>query len=325
LSHIHVAVSLKTYGDLTEEQAALNGLGTVVGVHIEGRDEQQISQDIGLAEALVVTNDLLTRETIDALPTSIKIIVRGGSGVDAIDLQAARQRGIAVANTPGYATDEVAGHALAMILACARSLGPADKNARTSWDWKSVPTPLRLVDSKLGIVGAGRIGSRVAELARSIFGQVVVYDPHVQCEVARVAQVASLDDLLQQSDIVSLHIALTDATANILDEAALRRLPRGARVVNVSRGGLVDEDALVNLLSEGWLSSAALDVLSSEPPAAGSPLLTREDVLLSPHIGWLSPSCGSRARAMAVDTALEYLNGRPLTSGTLVVDPRARA
>jgi phosphoglycerate dehydrogenase-like enzyme len=321
LSNIRVAVSLKTYGDVVTEQAAVDGDGIAFGVRVEGLDAAEIRRQLAEADALLVTNDLLDSRVVDSLPESVRIIVRGGSGLDAIDLDAAQRRGIAVANTPGYATDEVAGHALAMILACARSLGPADRVARTSWDWSAVPTPLRLADARLGVIGGGRIGSRVAEMARELFAEVLVFDPFANPEIPGVAHAASLEQLLESSDIVTLHVALSAATHHILDEAAMRRLPAGARVVNASRGGLVDEIALATLLADGHIACAALDVLEQEPPASDASILMSERVLLSPHIGWASPSSGARARTMSTKTALEFLTGLPLTCGTIVVDP----
>ncbi len=320
MSNFRVAVSLKTYGDVATEQAVAGRDGIAFGVIVEGVSTEEIGHNLAGADALVVTNDLLDGDLVGALPESVRIIVRGGSGLDAIDLEAARKRGIAVANTPGYATDEVAGHALAMILACARSLGPADHVARSSWDWSAVPTPLRLADTRLGIIGGGRIGSRVAEMARGLFAEVVVFDPFAQPVIPGVVNAYSLEELLESSDIVTLHVALSDATHHLLDEAAMRRLPPGARVINASRGGLVDESALARLLAEGHIACAALDVLEQEPPASGTPLLKSERVIFSPHIAWTSPSSGTRARTMATTTALEFLAGVPLTCGTIVVE-----
>ena len=320
MSHYQVAVSLKTYGDVSVEQETLGREGSVRGVHIEGVDPAELARVLVEADALIVTNDTISAASIDALPGSVQLIVRGGSGLDAIDLLAAQRRGIAVANTPGYATDEVAGHALAMILSCARSLGPADLVARSTWNWREVPMPLRLADTRLGIVGGGRIGSRVAEMARNLLGEVSVFDPWAQPKLANVTRVDTLGELLASSDIVSLHVALSESTYHLLDEDALRTLPRGARVVNSSRGGLVDEAALDRLVRNGHIACAALDVLELEPPGPASPTTLNGSIALSPHIAWASPSSGARARAMATTTALEFLSGAPLTCGALATE-----
>jgi D-3-phosphoglycerate dehydrogenase len=314
-----IAVSMRTFSDTEIEQAAVGGAAQVVGVRLDEGDAEHLAKALEGIESLIVTNDPLGREVIEALPESVRIIVRAGSGLDAIDLPAAAQAGIAVANTPGYATEEVASHAFAMILGCARSLWPGDWNAKNEWDWTAVPVPLRLSESRLGLIGGGRIGREVARMAAPVFGSVVVYDPEAAPSVAaEIEFVDSMQEVLSTSDVVSLHIPLTGDTHHLLNESSMLQIRAGGRIVNASRGGLVDEDALDRLVRQGHIACAALDVLENEPPVREDGLLTNPHVLITPHIAWSSPSCGPRGRSLAALTALEYLQNADIVSGVLV-------
>jgi len=314
-----IAVSMRTFNDTAIEQAVVGGAAEVIGVLLEDQDAEQVAASLDGVKALIVTNDPVDQAVIELLPPDLRIIVRAGSGLDAIDLHAAARAGIAVANTPGYATEEVASHAFAMILGCARSLWPGDWNSKHEWDWTKVPEALRLSESRLGLIGGGRIGLAVARMAAPLFESVVVHDQYAgNSQEEGVEFVDTIEEVLTTSNVVSLHVPLSEQTYHLLDEASMRSMRPGARIVNASRGGLVDEDALDLLVRSGHIACAALDVLETEPPVDQRGVISNPFVLVTPHIAWFSPTCGQRGRSLAAKTALEYLQESAVVSGVLV-------
>lgn len=286
------------------------------------RSWNTVSEATSFANGVIVTNNPLPRELVEALGPSVRIIMRAGIGLDAIDLDAAAHRGITVINLPGYATKEVATHAVAMMLAVVRRLKEADVAARQHWSqWRGIGELKPIEESVVGIVGCGRIGSavirRVAPFARSI----IAYDP-VTTNVPRPARmVGSLHDLLVAADIVSLHLPLTSATSGLLGARELATMRPGAILVNVARGSLVDQSALAAALASGHVGGAALDVLEEEPPQASDLILRAPNTLITPHIGWYSTSSERRVREQAIDDTLNFLSGRQLRYGSFIVGP----
>jgi len=276
------------------------------------------------ADAVIVTVNRLTSAHIDALGNRVRIIGRCGIGLDAIDLGAADKRGIAVLHQPDYATVEVATHAVALILAAHRRLLACDQLARSTWsDWRSIGSLLPIDQATLGVVGYGRIGRAVAIRMAPIVGRIVAYDPLTSEVPPPAERAASLEELLIASDIVTLHVPLTHETKGILDRVALSKMRRGAILVNVSRGGLVDENAVADALEAGDLAGAALDVLATEPPRSDARILQAPNTLLSPHIAWYSTGSERRVRVHTIDGILEYLAGLSPTAGRLAVNPRS--
>ncbi len=247
------------------------------------------------AEALLVGYAEVSAETIAALP-QLKIIALASSGVDQVDLDAARAHGVCVANLPALAAEEVAGHAIALALAMLREL-PFFAGRAAEGDWLSRPpvAPARIGATRLGLVGLGHIGSVAAQQAQGLFGEVVGYDPHLPETPETAARLASLgvrrvtlEELLATSGVVSLHLPLTAETQHLIDADALAAMPAGSTLVNVSRGGLVDPDALRDAIDRGHLRGAALDVLDVEPAPVDHPLVGHPRILLTPHVGYLS-------------------------------------
>lgn len=270
--------------------------------------------------ALVVTLQPMRAEHIAALSPSVKVIGRAGVGLDSIDLAAAAEHGIAVINQPDYATAEVATHAVAMMLAAHRRLIAADEVARGDWAaWPSIGKIVPIEEQTVGVVGGGRIGRAVIERLRLYVGKLLLHDPQLDSAPHGVELVTELDTLLSRSNIVTLHLPLSEATRNIIDAHALKTMPEGAILVNVSRGGLVDERALVESIRDEHLAGAALDVMTQEPLDPQSPLRDERRVLLSPHIGWYSESASVRLWRMTVDGVLQYLQDEPIVAGNLAV------
>ncbi len=246
---------------------------------------------------------------LDACP-SLRVLGRYGVGYDDIDVAAATARGVAVVTVPDYASEEVASHAAALILAVARRLPEADRLARSGrWDdWPALRPMAPLSESTLGLVGVGRIGTELVRQVGPLFGTVLAADPSPAAWPERIERVA-LDELLARSDVVTLHLPLTAATRGLIGAAALAAMKPGAALVNVSRGGLVDQAALTEALARGRPRFAALDVLDPEPPAGDEPLLRSDRVLLSNHVAWYSERAMHRLRHELADRCARVLHG----------------
>jgi D-3-phosphoglycerate dehydrogenase len=270
------------------------------------------------ADGVLVGTNPLPRAVIESMAPSVRIIGRIGVGLDAIDLRAAKDRGIAVFHAPDYCVPEVATHTVAMLLALNRQLVVGDRLARTNWlGWRAIEPISSLSEQVVGLVGFGRIARAVAARLKALVSKVIACDPYSVIDDAEVDSVTSLEELLGRSDYVSLHLPLSADTQKLIGSPELALMRPGAALINVSRGGLIDEAALVDALVSGHLSGAALDVLSEEPPDESSPLLHAPNVLLSPHAAWYSVASERRVWTMAFEGILEFLNGERLTSGRL--------
>lgn len=259
------------------------------------RDPQLIVDGARDAVALLPGYASVTREMIEAMP-NLEIIALMSMGFDYVDLDAATENGVWVTNVPGAATEEVATHALAIMLHSLRQLrfylGSANPD---DWNERAPKAPPRLSERTLGVIGLGRIGREFARQAGPLFGRVLGYDPlmpdtaEVRADLdALGVQRGSLDDVRASSDVLSLHLPLTPETEHMVDAEFLAGMPQGALLVNVSRGALIDDAALAASLDAGHLGGAALDVLATEPPSPGHPLVGRDDVVLTPHIAYFS-------------------------------------
>ncbi|MBW3551904.1 MAG: phosphoglycerate dehydrogenase [Gemmatimonadetes bacterium] len=240
----------------------------------------------GVDAVIIRSSTTITRESL-ARTTRLRVIGRAGVGVDNIDVAAATEKGIAVFNAPSGNTISAAELTMALLLAAVRKVGAADRSMRRGeWDRKTFKGS-EVHGKTLGLVGAGRIGGEVARRAKAFGMRVIAYDPFLQEERAKQLGVktATLDDLLRTADIVSLHVPLTDATANLIGAERLALLKPGAIIVNAARGGVLDEEALLNALNEGRLAGAALDVFTDEPLPADHPLRSVDSVVLTPHLG----------------------------------------
>lgn len=275
-------------------------------------DPARIRRDGAGAAALLIGYSPIDAAVIAGLP-ALGIVATQSVGYDMVDVAAARRHGVWVSNVPGAATEEVAVHALGMILSLQRGLPFLDRAVRAG-RWDAAELPLRRPSTTtLGILGLGRIGRRLAALAGGIHGRVIGHDPALDAAAwpERVERV-QLGALLEQSDVLSLHLPLTARTAGIVDRAALARMRPGALLVNVSRGGLIDAAALVEALDRGRLGGAALDVLDVEPPAGDDPLARHPRVLITPHAAYYSDET---ARSYVLEQARNVVawarDGRP--------------
>ena len=242
---------------------------------------------------VAITNKVPLRASTLAQLPQLRMIAIAATGYDIIDVPYCREHGIAVANVRGYGVHSVAEHTFALILALRRQLVSYREQVRAG-EWQRTSQfclfgePIRdLHGSVLGLVGKGAIGAAVAALGTAFGMQVIVAG---RTGGRHEAGARTLDELLTQADVISLHCPLTDATRGLIGEAQLRRMKRTAVLVNCSRGGLVDEGALARALTEGWIAGAASDVLTREPPTEGNPLLelALPNFLLTPHVAWAS-------------------------------------
>jgi len=238
------------------------------------------------ADGLVVRSATrVTREMLDKGP-GLRVVGRAGVGVDNIDLQAATERGIAVLNSPAGNTVAAAELTMALILSVVRRVAEADRSMRVGEWARSRLRGVQLKDRTLGLVGAGRIGSEVANRCRAFGMKILVYDPYLTTEHADDLGLAltSLDEVLTHGDIISLHVPLTDETRHLIDAKAIELMRPGVRIVNCARGGIVDEEALCDAVEAGKVAGAALDVFVKEPPDPAHPLVLHDKVGARPNI-----------------------------------------
>ena len=246
---------------------------------------------------------------LDRFP-DVEVVGRYGVGVDSIDMTEAAQRNIRVVTSGDYATEEVSIHAITLALALLRHLRAADEATRRgAWiDFPAWREARRLSELTVGVVGLGRIGRRVAGAFAALGARVVGFDPAVAAP--DVETVEAIEDLLERSDIVTLHVPLAPGAPPLLDVAAIARMRSGAILVNTARGGLVDTDALVDALVRGHLGGAGLDVFETEPLPAGHPLTALPDVILTPHIGYYSVEALLEARRRTIAGVIDVIQGR---------------
>src|SRR5438874_3977356 len=239
------------------------------------------------AAVIVRSETKITAEALNAA-AKLRVVGRAGVGVDNVDVEAATRRGVLVLNAPGGNTVSTAEHAFSLLLSVARKIPQADANVRSkNWNKKDFEG-VELYNKTLGIIGMGRIGSELSRRAIAFGMRVVAYDPYLSATRARSLQVElvdELDDLLANADFISLHTPLTSETRHILDAPRLRKTKRGVRIINCARGGLIDENALVQALQDGHVAGAALDVFETEPLPADSPLRSAPNLVLTPHLG----------------------------------------
>ncbi|HVL87936.1 MAG TPA: hydroxyacid dehydrogenase [Candidatus Thermoplasmatota archaeon] len=281
-------------------------------VVVEELDAVALPRAMAGYEALVVrSRTKVTREVLSA-GGRLKVVGRAGVGVDNVDTAAAKELGIAIVNAPTAATNAVAELAVGHALALARGIARLDGAMRQGRWEKKGSEGWELAGKTLGLVGVGRIGSRVAELARAFGMRALAYDPYVSADAARrmnVEKVDSLERLLEDADVVSVHVSLTPETKGLLDGKRIALMKRTAILLNLSRGGVVDEPALAMALESGAIAGAGLDVFSTEPLAPDSPLARLPNVILTPHVGANSREAQAAAGRIVAEQVLKVLRG----------------
>lgn len=274
------------------------------------------------AEAIILRTGRVTAEVVAASPR-LRLIAKHGTGVDGIDLAAAAARGIPVTAARGANAQSAAEHALALMLAAAKRLPALDASVRAGRWPKASFQGRELAGRRLGLIGFGAIARRLAGFAAALGMEVGYVRGSTGPTEAPpgVRRVASLQGLLGESDIVSLHCPLTRDTARLIDRTALSLIQPTALLVNTARGGLIDEDALLEALDRRAIAGAALDCLTQEPPPPDHPLLHRADVLLSPHVAGSTAEALERMGMVVAGQVVAAIKGTPLDAGLLVTGP----
>ncbi len=248
----------------------------------------QLLEIIPEFSALVVRSQTKVTANVLKAGASLRVVGRAGVGVDNVDVEAATRRGVVVLNAPGGNTVSTAEHAFSLLLCVARKIPQADASVRgKNWDRKNFEG-VELYNKTLGVIGMGRIGSELARRAIAFGMRVIAYDPYLSATRARALQIElvdELDDLLADSDFISLHTPLTPETRDLLDAVRLQKTKRGVRIINCARGGLIDETALANALQDRHVAAAALDVFEREPLPNDSALRSAPNLILTPHLG----------------------------------------
>jgi phosphoglycerate dehydrogenase-like enzyme len=293
------------------ERPVLEGIAEVR--LLQTSDEREVVRRGGDADVVLVYHDIqLTEASLSALPRC-RAVIRCGVGYDNVDIRAAGRHGIVVCNVPDYGTEEVADHALMLLLAVARRLLVADRAIRAgTWDVSVVFGAPRMRGRTLGIIGCGRIGSALALRARALGMRVVFHDPYLPDGVDKalgVERAYRLEELLGQAEFVSLHCPLTSETHHILNARTLSLLPRGAYVVNTARGPCADVEALLEGLESGQVAYAALDVVEREP-LDDERLRAHPRVLLTPHSAFYSVEGFAEMRIKGAQEARRVLQGQ---------------
>ncbi len=294
-------------------RAALAAIEGVELAIVDETDDAGFAREIAGAEVLLHVLKPVTAAMMDAAPR-LGLIQKIGVGVNTIDLEAARARGVAVCNMPGTNSQAVAEMALTLMLAVLRRVTVFDPPTRAGEGWRPDPAVLDRVGEiggrTVGFFGFGASASRLAPALEAL-GARVIYAARA-AKPGREDGLRSFEALLTEADILSLHAPLTDETRGILNAAAIARMKPGAIVVNTARGELIDETALAAALRAGRLSGAGLDVFAREPVDPANPLLTLPNVVVMPHLAWLTPETLARSMAVAVENCRRLAAGAPL-------------
>jgi len=289
-------------------------LSTLDGLTLEAhhcKNEEELCELVKDADAVIVQFAPITERVIGCMD-KCKLIVRYAIGVDNIDLDAATDRGIYVANVPDYSIDEVSNHAIALMMALAKKLIPLTASVKQGkWDYTVTKPLYRMRGQTLGLVGFGRIPSMVAEKMRGFGLKIIAYDPYVKPEMAKQmgVELVPLKELLQISDYISVHCPLTKDTHHLLSDAEFRLMKSSAILINTARGPIIDEVALIAALQQGEIAAAGLDVIEKEPINPDSPLLQMDNVIVTPHNAWYSEDAVATLQRSVAEEVVRVLTG----------------
>ncbi len=275
-----------------------------------GLSPEELIARLADCDGLVVRSATkVTAEVLERAP-NLKVVGRAGVGVDNIDVGAATARGIVVMNTPFGNSITTAEHAIAMMMALARRIPPADRSTRAGKWEKSRFVGVEVAGKTLGLIGCGNVGSIVAGRAQGLKMRVLAFDPFVSPERAEELAIekVELDELLARADFISLHAPLTEQTRGMIDAAAFAKMRDGVRLINCARGGLLVEEDLIAALDSGKVAGAALDVFATEPPPADSPLFARDDVIVTPHLGASTTEAQENVARQVAEQMSDFLN-----------------
>ncbi len=284
------------------------------GLEVDEKTElspEELKAEIGAYDAIVVRSATKLRAEIIDAAENLKLIVRAGVGLDNVDVDHAKEKGIEVRNTPAASSNSVAELALGHILSLARHIGRGTASTKAGkWEKKQLKG-IEVEGKTLGIVGIGRIGQSLAKKAAALGMRVIAYDAYVtESPIPDVAPMVGMDRLLAESDFISLHVPFDPSVGPTIGEAEFAKMKDGARIVNCARGGVVDEAALVAAVERGKVAGVALDVFETEPPPSDHPVFALEPVSFTPHVGASTVEAQSRVGREAAQIVVDFAKAR---------------
>ena len=302
----------------SKELERLKSYGEVILYETKAESESELIERMRGAKAVINIRSytIFNSTVLDSLP-DLEMISILGTGTDNVDFEAARRNQVVVTNTPEASTISVAEHTMALMLSVARHTALLDRKIREG-EWHH-PLGIELCGRTLGILGLGNIGKHVARLGNGFGMEVIGWSRTYSTERARECGVklAEFDDVLANADIISIHLRLSPETENLISASEFTLVKPTVILINTARGAIVDQEALIAALREGRIAGAGIDVFPEEPLSVDSPLSTMDNVVLSPHVGWVTHEASARLQRMPVDNIIAYLEGNP----THVVNP----
>ena len=296
------------HGSIEEEKEEFGRVGAEL-ILAQVQKEEDLIRACREADGLINQYALLTRRSLEHLP-NCKVVSRYGVGVDSVDLKAATDLGIIVANVPDYCVEEVADQALSMILALIRKTVFFDQKVKSNeWDFRQGRPIHRIKGKTLGLIGSGRIGLEVTKRISAFGVHVIAFDPYLQ-KTPEGIKLTDLDTVLKESDFISVHCPLNERTRHLIGEKEFQKMEKKPLIINTSRGPIIDEVALIRALTKGQVSGAGLDVLEKEPPDPQNPLLKMENVIIAPHISFYSEESISELKRRTAENVSAVLLGK---------------
>ncbi|KML41269.1 C-terminal binding protein [Cytobacillus firmus] len=280
-------------------------------VKAQCKTEDEVAEQAKHADAILNQYAPISRRVIESLENA-KVISRYGVGVNTIDLDAATEKGITVANVPDYGMEEVSNHALALLLSWARKVTLLNNEVKKgNWDFKACVPIHRFNSQTVGVLGFGRIPRRFIEKVKPLGFKLAAYDPFVSAEDMASAGVKKmeLDEIIREADYLSVHVPLIKDTFHLLNADRFSQMKKNAVIINTARGPIIDEKALIEALEKGIIAGAALDVAEEEPISIDSPLLHMDNVIITPHSAWYSEEAMVELRQKAAKNIVQVLKG----------------
>lgn len=319
---MRIAVAEGSIGDVGWIDPTARELGVELSYGPVSTPEEVRATTAG-CDALLVSLHKMSPEIIAAFTPSVKALGRLGVGLDSINLDAATNAKVATIYQPGYAINEVSNHAVAMLMALNRGLLNANEMVKKeNWGGAIATGHIHsLQDSTVGVIGSGRIGQAAIAKIKPFVKKVIAFDLVRPQNVEGYEFTTDLDSLVSQSHFITLHTPYLPSTHHIMNAERIAMMPKNAILVNVSRGGLIDEDALAAALNSGHLSAAGIDVFQVEPLPADSPLRTAKNIILSPHTAWYSQSAAPRLVEWTLRDVVSYLKTNTISNGAFAAGP----
>lgn len=310
MSKYKVVITDYEFASLEHEERILAEVGAEL-IRAQCRTEDEVIEAAKDADALLNQYAPVSRKVIENLP-NLKVVSRYGVGVNTIDIDAATEHGVIVANVTDYCMDEVSDHAFALLIACARKVVQLNNAVKSgTWDYKVGVPIFRLRGRVLGLIGFGRIPQTLAKKAQAFGLKVIAYDPYLPPEVAKKFDVELMDlnDVCAKADFISVHSPLTDATRGMISDEQFDVMKKEAFIINTARGPVIDEKAMIRALKEGKIAGAGLDVLENEPVEPDNPLLKMDNVVINPHAAWYSEESQVELQQKVAQNVADVLSG----------------